>query len=417
MKRFLDCFLLILLLMVSLPSGVPGADIPLDVRRQVLAAQQLMDEKLYDQALTALGENKSEQDHYLIDFTRGNIYLLSERPQQALLWLQQVVDKAPDYLPGWLNLAQTQYALELYVAAGTSFERAFTLSDPPRRSLRYNAALCFMQSGEWERAKHLLRQLVALDPQQVELPWRAALVQVYLNLDQPQQALSQLMILVQQTQGAEQRRWREVLVQQYLTLECYDDAISALNRYTEVDGLYPRWWTVLTYAYLERQQYRQALVSLKVVDYLRPLSEQEAQLLGDLHLQLGVPQQAERYYEQLLQQRPDDDSVLTRLAHACLSQHQPQQALQWARQGDNPKLRALRGQLLFRLGHFAEAYEVFSALAGEADSPGSQWLMAGYAAWNGELWSQARRALNHAVTYPAQKEQAQRLLTQLNERP
>ncbi|WP_321532880.1 tetratricopeptide repeat protein [uncultured Desulfuromonas sp.] len=416
MKRLLDCFLLVLLLMVSLPSGVHGADIPLDVRRQVLAAQQLMDEKLYDQALTALGENKSDQDHYLIDFTRGNIYLLSERPQQALLWLQQVVDKAPDYLPGWLNLAQTQYALELYVAAGTSFERAFTLSDPPRRSLRYNAALCFMQSGEWERAKHLLRQLVALDPQQVELPWRAALVQVYLNLDQPQQALSQLMILVQQTQGAEQRRWREVLVQQYLTLERYDDAISALNRYTEVDGLYPRWWTVLTYAYLERQQYRQALVSLKVVDYLRPLSEQEAQLLGDLHLQLGVPQQAERYYEQLLQQRPDDDSVLTRLAHACLNQHQPQQALQWARQGDNPKLRALQGQLLFRLGHFAEAYEVFSTLAGEADSPGSQWLMAGYAAWNGELWSQASRALKRAATYPAQKEQAQRLLNQLDER-
>ena len=68
MKRLLDCFLLVLLLMVSLPSGVHGADIPLDVRRQVLAAQQLMDEKLYDQALTALGENESDQGHYLIDF-------------------------------------------------------------------------------------------------------------------------------------------------------------------------------------------------------------------------------------------------------------------------------------------------------------------------------------------------------------
>jgi len=76
----------------------------------------------------------------------------------------------------------------------------------------------------------------------------------------------------------------------------------------------------------------------------------------------------------------------------------------------------LQGQLLFRLGHFAEAYEVFSALAGEADSPGSQWLMAGYAAWNGELWSQASRALKRAATYPAQKEQAQRLLNQLDER-
>ncbi len=250
----------------------------------------------------------------------------------------------------------------------------------------------------------------------MELPWRAALVQVYLNLDQPEQAVAQLVILARQTQGDEQRRWREVLVQQYLVLSRYGEAIEALNRYTREDGLYPRWWTVLTYAYLEQQQYRQALVSLKVVDYLRALSPQEAQLLGDLHLQLGVPQQAERYYEQLLRQSPDDDRVLTRLAHACLNQHQPQQALEWAQQGNNPQLRALQGQLLFRLGRFKEAFEVFTVLAQDAESPGPLWLMAGYAAWNGELWSQARRALNQAVTFADQKEQARRLLDQLKTR-
>ena len=412
--RLLLSFAVLLLTIMGRPYAVQAESVPLDVRRQVLAAQQLMDEKHYDQALQALGEDGGERDHYLLDFTRGNIYLLSERPRQALPWLQRVVDKAPEYQPGWLNLAQARYSVDQFTAAGDAFEQAYRLSQPPRPSLRYNAALCFMQSRSWQKALTLLQSLVHLA--QVELRWRAALAQVYLSLERPEEAVEQLEILARMSEGEEQRRWREALVQQYLALLRYDTALSVLNRYTGDDGLYPRWWTMQTYAYLEKQQYRQALVSLKVVDYLRELSQQEAQLLGDLHLQLGVPQQAERYYTQLLEQRPDDETVLTRLAHACLNQHHPEQALDWARRGKNPQLRALQAQLLFRLGRFQEAFDLFVSLANAADSPGTLWLMAGYAAWNGELWPQARQALSRAVTYPAQKESARRLLDQLSER-
>ncbi|PLX92177.1 MAG: hypothetical protein C0620_09610 [Desulfuromonas sp.] len=408
----------VLLLIGLTVAMADAATIPLAVHRQVVAAQQLMEKKLYDQALDVLGADQRDRDHYLIDFTRGNIYLLSERPTEAVPWLQRAVKKQPDYSAAWSNLAQACYRTDRFDEAAVAFERAYVTMEQRQPELLYNAALCYLQLSRWPQARDLLLQLISRPENEVATRWRAALVQVYLNLHQPRLAVEQLEVLAVETTGDVQRRWREVLVQEYLLLEESAVARQRLNRYCNDDGLYPRWWLLLAHLYLDQGKYAEGLVALKVVGYLRPLTDEETRLLGDLHLQLGVPQQAVDYYRQLLEQTPPDQHLVTRLAHASLNLHQPEQALSWVEQGaeDDPVLQKLRGQLLFTLGRYRQAAEVFGRLAAAEVDPGAMWLMQGYAAWNAEQWPLARRALRHAVSYPAQQRQAEILLKQLDER-
>jgi len=106
------------------------------------------------------------------------------------------------------------------------------------------------------------------------------------------------------------------------------------------------------------------------------------------------------------------------LAHASLNLHQPDQALFWLEHAqadtDNVSLLRLQAQLLFSLKRYAEAVELFERLTRLEKDSGATWLMQGYAAWNGEMWAQARRALNRAQRYPQQRKKAKQLLHQLD---
>lgn len=400
--------------------SVASETIPLRVRKVIVEAQQLMDQQHYADALAVLDSQRQlEQRHYLVDFTIGNIYLLSERHAEAVRWYESVVQQQPQYSGGWLNLAQCYYVLERYAAAAQAFEQCYQLITPLRPQLRYNAALAYLQGENAAAAVSLLLLLVNDFPDQNSVPWRAALVQGYNDLAQTKLALPQLEFLADVTTGDDQRRWRELLIQHYLVLKMVDKALRTVDGYTQTDGLEPLWWKLLTSIHLDAGRYGKGLVALKVLAYLQPLTEQEHHLLADLYLTLGVPQEAVHYYEMLQQQRPYDEQLLARLAHASLNLHQPEEALFWLQQAQSDsvdgKLLMLQGQLLFSLQRYAEAVEVFGRVARLQENPGAIWLMQGYAAWNGELWPQAREALENAQRFPRQKKKAAVLLNQLSE--
>ncbi|MEA3466418.1 MAG: tetratricopeptide repeat protein [Thermodesulfobacteriota bacterium] len=420
--RTLLCLGLPLLLLLS-AAPVQADEIPISVRRVVLQAQSLMDKQHYAEALAVLEKQRQRpQHHYLIDFTIGNIYLLSQRKSKAITWYRAVLAGRPDHSGAWLNLAQCYYAGEHYIKAAKAFEQGYRYRQPAQAQLLYNAALAYLQAQQPNEALAALLQLLADFPDAIQNSWRAALVQVYVQLDQPRHTLVHLEILAQQTEAEDQRRWRELLVQQYLVLKMTDKALAMVQFLTRVDGLEARWWTLLTHLHLEAGRYAQGLVTLKVVAYLQPLNKEELRLLADLHLTLGVPQQAIHYYTQLRQQHPHDNRLLTRLVHASLNLHRPQQALWWAQQAqsDSPdiSLLQLQGQLLFSLKRYPDAVTLFGRIAKlekGSGKAGAAWLMQGYAAWNGELWGQARKAFKQAKRYPDQRKRATQLLQQLRE--
>lgn len=423
------------MLLLSAPAvQAQSEDIPLAVRRVVLQAQELMAQQNYVAAAQVLEPQRQQpHHHYLIDFTLGNIHLLNEQRNLAIASYQAVLQQRPRHGASWLNLAQCYYATQDYGQAAQAFQYAFDnlhADQPAQPQLLYNAALCYITGNNPKSALSVLSRLLDEFPDQILTSWRAALVQVYFQLDQPLPALVQLEILVQQTHAEEQRRWREFLVQHYMSLKMTDKAFAALEHYLADDGLEERWWQLLTHLHLEAARYPEALVTLKVLAYLRPLSDDETQLLADLYLNLGVPAQAVNSYQQLYQHNPQNKRLLSRLAYACLNMHQPQQALYWAEQGEVDRgatpddgtdisLLRLQAQLLFSLQRYAEAAALFGRVAeweqaddGVGDG-GATWLMQGYAAWNGELWQQARQAFQKAERYPRQRQRARQLLRQL----
>ena len=420
--RFLFSALLLVLLLVSSgwATSSRNENIPLSVRRVVVQAQNLLAKNQYDAALRVLQPQLNlPQHHYLIDFTTANIYLMSQRKPQAIPYYKKVLQHQPDHLGSVLNIAHCYYATERYLAAAKAFEHAYKLRQPADAQLLYNAALANIQGLELTNALNQLHQLFVDFPANIKNSWRAAIVQIYLQLNQPENTLEQLKILTKNTNGDEQRRWREVLVQQYLVLQMSDTALPYVEYLTGVDGLYPRWWKLLTHLHLGANRYAQGLVTLRVVSYLRPLTLEEQRLLADLYLTLGVPQEAVKYYEQLQKQQKGDNYLLTRMTYACLNLHQPQQALGWAQlaQQNPPDLALLKlqGQLLFDLERYDEAYEIFDRLALLSDDAGAMRLMQGYAAWNGKMWDKARLALTRAKKYAQQRQRASELLLQLAE--
>ncbi|MBN2645084.1 MAG: tetratricopeptide repeat protein [Desulfuromonadaceae bacterium] len=413
--------LALLVSLVGLDTSAATALQPLTLREQqaLITAQNQMAERHFDAALKSLAPFLARSPHHpLFDFSRGSLDLLQDRPAEALPWFVRTLEQDPDALSAWLNRAQCHYRLGQFGEAATAFERCFALQSPPQPQWRYNAALAWLQAGDHGQAEILLGQLLDEFADQIKPDWRAALVQSYLARGRADLAIPQLEALSETTTDQTQRRWREILVHQYLQLGRKETAQRYLERLVAEDGLEARWWRLLAHLHLESQQYHEGFVTLQVANLLVAGDEREQQLMADLCLQLGIPQQALERLKALQASDPQDSRLLNRLATASLQCHQPQQALAWLEQIPAPQpdaVRELRAQLLFLLERYEEAGRAYRQLAESRSGPsaGSAWLLAGYAAWNREDWSGARQALQRASRYGKQQATARRLLEQL----
>ncbi len=400
-------------------------------QRGIVQAQQHLERQEYVQAVERLAPLLARRKHHpLVDFYRGVIAQTQEQYGEAQTWFARSVAADPQLLFGWINMAQCRFQLEEYAEAAQAFERSYALTKPPEPRWRYNAALAWFQAGELQKAETLLSHLLDEFSVEASLPWRELLVHVYLadtnlNRDRAENrrlALAHVQILARQSEEPARHRWREYLIHLYLQLDMRAQALEFVTHLLEVEGMKPRWWRVAAHLYLEEQRYRSALVALQVAGYLAPGDEREQRLRADLCMYLGIPAQAIEYYTQMQQVQGNAAELLLRLAQAYVQRHEPQQALQWLEQiepqeVDLAQLR-LRAQILFMLKRYAKANTAYVNLAEREHNPsaaGRAWLLAAYAAWNAEAWSNAATALNSALQYPACASQARTLLQQLQD--
>ncbi|MDD2557998.1 MAG: tetratricopeptide repeat protein [Desulfuromonas sp.] len=425
----------ILLLVVAMLCFAPAVECVQQLRpseqRGLAQAQQHLARQEYVQAVESLAPLLQRQQHHpLVDFYRGIIALTQEQYDEAQTWFARSVTADPELLFGWINLAQCRFQLEEYTSAAQAFERSYTLTDPPEPRWRYNAALAWYQAGELQKAETLLISLLQDFPAQPALQWRELLVHTYLrgdNLNRKSEennrlALAEVEILALQSEEPALRSWREYLVHLYLQQNMRAQALEFVTHLLEVEGLEPRWWRVAAHLYLEEHRYRSALVALQVAGYLAPGDEREQRLRADLCMHLGIPAQAIEYYIQMQQEQGNTAELLLHLAQAYVQRYEPQQALQWLEQIDAQEVNIaqlrLRAQILFMLKHYVKAggaYMNLAAMEQNSTAAGRAWMLAAYAFWNAEAWTEAIAALNSAVKYPAYVNSAQALLRQLHE--
>ena len=371
--------------------------------------------------------------HYYINFTLGNCCLeladSSKLPaqgekensctiksnyiQKAVSHYKASITVKPNFSPAWLNLAKSYYDLEDYKKAGGCFLRSFETSEEKRPETLYYGAVSFMAADENKKSLEIFEQLISLYKDEIKLEWKETLAQLYLSCDLPLKALPYIEELAEKLSTKKKKQWQEILLYQYITLGMKSKAMAYAKRLTKEDPVEPKWWKGLAHIYFSEERYKDALVPFTICSYFAFLSDQEKKLLADLNLSLGIPVQAMRYYEDLLAKKEDSD-IYKRLIHAYLSLHKPEKAIETIemalKYSSQEGLRMLKGWILYENERYKEAMQAFENAAKQMSDPGQAWLMTGYAAWNSNDLSKARKAFAKALKYPKQKNKARESL-------
>lgn len=424
-------FLLAIVVFLVIAHIVPAADndMPISVRAVLLKSRALMEEKAYARAVAVLTDfyekgttlppekrAKKGFTHHMIPFTIGNCHVMMGDPNAALPYYERALAEQGDFSAGWLNLAKCAYDLGRFTPAATAFLRGYETADNPTGQYLYYAAASFMAAGKNSRALTVFEQILSHHGDEMKTSWKAALVQLYLALDRPVDALPLIEALSEETDGEERRRWQEIRLHHYLSLQMTAQALAYVKQLIREYPGEPKWWKGLTNIHLSQDAYRQALVALTIKGYLDPLTDDEKSIAADLSLAQGVPLTAARLYENLLESESTPDNYY-KLSRSYMRLHQPETALAWVEKGlcaeKSPKLSFLRASILFTLGRYTPAADEFEQAAHQKERPGEAWLMAGYAAWQAHDTGRAKKAFTKALEYKNRKKAALRALNDL----
>jgi len=426
-KSFIIMVLITLTPLLAVPAASAAADfhVPVRVRMVLEKVTRLLDRHEYDQAITMLenfqckGRNRSGSDqalskrgysHPLVDFYLGNCFLLQQQYRQAALAYEQALKKNPDFLSAWQNLAKAYYEQGQYEDAARCFLAVHERSADPAAETLYYAAVSFLLAQRYAESIQQFEKVFELHPEPLPLAWKEHYVQALLAAGQARRALPFLQELAAEATGAAREKWQEVLLYQYLQLDMRQEALAYATGLVHDDCTCAKWWKALVQVRLAAGQDQEAMAALTIYRFLTPLSDNEQKLWADLNLQLRIPTQALAGYQQLLEKQPDEKVVQNLiLAYRQLGQEETalQQLERFLPRAGNIDLLMTKADLLYSLGRYVEAEEIYRNVA-ESDEKqaGQAWLMAGYAAWQHDDIEASLSAFDRAAENKKQRQAA-----------
>ncbi len=390
-KTNLFLFAVLFALTAVFPRQSPAAaqkrsDIPLPARIALSEAGKLMNTHSYDQALEILrafqakgaGLSAAAPDpegwrHPEVFFASGCCHLMKNRWKQAAEAFEQTVKKAPNHVSAWLNLAKACYELGDCSRSGQAFAKAYDSSSDKNPEHLYYSAAAYLMAKQPDPGIAAFERLFKNHPGKVRTEWRENLVHAMLTANRQKQALPHIRVLAEQYSGEKQVQWQEILLHQYMQLGMRKEACNYAEFLTRQSPTCSRWWKALAHVHLQDSQHKSALVALTVYSYLEPLSGQEASLLADLHMQVGIPAKAAPLYEKSLQNR-FDSRMLQNLVIALQQTGQPEKALEalkhFAPGSKDSDLLRLKNNLLHHIERSQETDRACVQMAKTSTKPG-----------------------------------------------
>lgn len=417
----------------GMASASASEPVPPPARLVLAKAGRLMEDERYPEAVEALTAFAARggsmpasgrpdprgYHHPLIYFALGNAHLMQDALLQAENAYRRALARDPGMADAWANLAGVYYRRKEYAEAGKCFLQSYeTAAEKEPERLFYSAA-AFLNAGRHKRSIGLLERLLADHPADSRPAWKETLVHALLAADQAGRALPYIRQLVQTCEGEQKIRWQEILLQQYLQLEMQQEALALVRTLTREQPTEARWWKALAHVQLTGSRYENALAALLIYSWLAAPSADEQRLLADLYLQVGIPVKAAPIYAELLERKPNPH-LLQHLAMAYRRLGRPADALKhlepFAQGADEPSVLMLQGDLLYEMGRYADAAEIYRQAARiDAHQTGRAWLMAGYAAWQMNDLSGSRAAFERAAGFRDQKEAARLAMHRLSQ--
>jgi tetratricopeptide (TPR) repeat protein len=438
-RKRMACGLLLrglLLAAVALINPHPGEagwdpnDLPFSARRVLIEVRDLMNRKNYAGAVDRIkafqaqsvspAMKKSDAQgcrHPMVYFALGNCCLLQEDYVQAKTALVAAVEREPEFVDAWVNLAKSCYELKEYAEAAKCYANAYEWSDQIHPDYLYFSAAGYLMAEKYLPALTAFQRLFKEHAARIQPQWRENYVHALLAAGHSRRALPLIKALAEQPNGDNKIRWQETLLHLYLQLDMHAQALSYARGLTHENCIAAKWWKALVHVNLSLGRYKEALADLTIYGYLEPLSAEEQKLWADLNLQLDIPVKAATVYEAMIKDKPDK-RLLQKLVTAYQRLDRSEKALEqlnhFASTMDDPELLMLKGDLLYALKRFNDANNAYCRAA-QADfrQAGRAWLLAGYAAWQTNDLRASRHAFENAAKYRGQRKAARLAMAQI----
>ena len=374
----------------SLPATACGAEKkearPLTRAEQqaLYQAQQAIGKKEYAQARKILStciKEPSEQVHYLVYFTLGNILAMEGNAADALKHYRTAASLHSGDAVVWQNMGKACYDLERYAEAGDCLAQAHGLKKPESPILAYQAAVAYILADKPAVALPLLEALANRPAGTPEPEWINALLKVYLDLKQPEKALALTHRLLRQA------------------------------------GDDPRLWQILSRLYIDRSEYESAAAAMEIYVSLAPADPDRVRMLGDLYSLAKIPLKAARQYEKSLSANASPKDY-EKTAAAYIAAHRTDLAIDVLMRGiKNQPTASLWSQLAgayYEKGNFEPAWQAFEKSARANPENARAHMMAGYCALRLDRLPSARNAFERAARFPRQHAEAKKMMAYID---
>jgi tetratricopeptide (TPR) repeat protein len=363
---------------------------PRHVRRALLEADALVNHDRRDKAIALLErhlvDHPDEEDDLL------HLHLAQDladagRTAEARDHYRRAAELEPRLDRAWFGLADASYDLQDYATAADAFARGYEASFERAPQALFFAASAWLLADQPDKALPIFERLTGPDLA-VGMP--------------PGAPLPELDI-----------KWSRGFLAAANQVEKPELAGPAVKYLMDLRPADPEVW-YLQYQYeAARRDFSAAVVSLRVVGYLRPLSTIEEKQLADLLMVAGASHLACEHYERSLDPAASTAEV-ERLASALVTAHETAKALQVLRaaleKAPDARLWSLVGDVHYLRQEYAEALDAFHHVAEAGDETGRAWLMEGYCALELGRKNEALDLLAKASSFPEQQDLAQRLI-------
>ncbi|WP_321390047.1 hypothetical protein [uncultured Desulfuromusa sp.] len=209
----------------------------------------------------------------MIDFRLGNLYGLTGELEKALSSYDIALTYCDQDTGLWQNQGKTAWDLKQYGVAAESFLRAYELNSKKEPTLLFYTAVAWMYADQKEVALGVLEKLLADTADSAQDEW----LETYTNL------------CIEQKQA--------------------DRALEHLSRWHTYFESRQTFWRLQALVHIQLHEYEKGAANLKVLAAFGSLKTADKKLLADLLLQINIPLEAVKLYEELLTQKPDDHQL------------------------------------------------------------------------------------------------------------
>ncbi len=207
---------------------------------------------------TMLGDE--DEDSAAFDLALGNLYYTESRMEEALARYESAVEKYPEFLRGWVNIAMIHYQNKDFARAATAFAKAINLGDRDAQTFGL-LAFCMRQTGNTIGAEAAFMQAMTASPEDTN--WIGGLLELYFVNQRYEQAEPLVRELVR-IEPAKSENWM-----------LYASLLVSLNRQLE------------------------AATHLEIARSIGVAQPNAIALLGDLYVGLGFIPEAIAVYESM----------------------------------------------------------------------------------------------------------------------